>query len=49
MKIEIPHSTYLWQAKHALMYGGLNVLEVQMGVAVQRKLPAQHLKPPKAG
>ena len=25
-------------------YGGLNVLEVQMGVAEQRKLPAQHLK-----
>ena len=30
-------------------YGGLNLLEVQMGVAEQRKPPAQHPKTTKAG
>ena len=35
--------------KAPVSYGGLNVLEAQMGIAVQRKLPAQHLKTPKAG
>jgi len=38
-----------WNGRMNAGYGGSNVLEVQMGVAVQRKLPAQHPKTTKAG
>ena len=34
---------------HGQYYGGLNVLEVQMGVRVATELPAQHPKTTKAG
>ena len=33
----------------SLVYGGLNVLEVQMGVCVATELSAQHPKTTKAG
>ena len=39
----------MYYTVHKVAYGGSNVLEVQMGVAEQRKFPAQHLKTTKAG